>query len=62
VDFVRLTEILETSPLVSCSPKSRINENGGKRKNSHFSLPMRAHADPELTYFAEKEAQKLTSL
>ena len=28
---VRMTEILETFPRVFCSPKSRINENGGKR-------------------------------
>jgi len=35
---VRLTEILETFPRVFCFPKSRINENGGKKISIKISL------------------------
>jgi len=33
-----IREILETFPLVFCSPKSRINENGGNGKSEESSL------------------------
>ena len=38
-----MTEILETFPRVFCLPKSRINENGGKRKVKTFLAALYLH-------------------